>query len=134
MKSSAALLVACALAGPAVADDLSGADQLLCSTLQATACGAAGDCETLPPADLNIPQFVQVDVKSKLLSTTPASGEDRKTAVQMVRREAGQIVLQGFEDGRAFSLVIDEASGKASFASAAESRGVIVFAACTPMR
>jgi hypothetical protein len=65
MKSLASLLVATAVAGPAVADDLTGADRLLCSTLQATACAAAGDCETLLPAELNIPQFVQVDVKGK---------------------------------------------------------------------
>lgn len=134
MKSIASLLVAAVLAGSAVADDLSGADRLLCSTLQATACAAAGNCETLPPAELNIPQFVQVDVKGKEISTTPASGENRRTAAQTVKREDGQIVLQGLEQGRAFSLVIDEASGQASFASAAESRGVVVFAACTPMR
>ena len=127
-------LVAASVAAPAIADDLSGADRFLCSTLQATACGADADCASLPPTDLNIPQFVQVDFKGKELSTTPASGENRKTAVQMARREEGQIVLQGYEAGRAFSLVIQEASGRASFASAADSRGVVVFAACTPLR
>ncbi|MCC7258074.1 MAG: hypothetical protein IT486_06850 [Gammaproteobacteria bacterium] len=134
MKLLAPLLVAAAVAGSAVADDLTGADRLLCSTLRATACTAAGNCESLPPGELNIPQFVQVSVKGKELSTTPASGEDRRTLVQTVSRGDGQIVLQGYESGRAFSLVIDEASGQAAFASAAESRGVVVFAACTPMR
>jgi hypothetical protein len=128
------LLVAASIAGPAIADDLTGAEKILCSTLQATACGVAGECDTLPPTDLNIPQFVQVDVKGKELSTTPASGEDRKSPVQMVHRENGQIVLQGYEAGRAFSLVIQEATGQAAFASAADARGVVVFAACTPLR
>lgn len=128
------LVVAALLAAPLLADDLTGADRFLCSTLQATACGADAQCETLPAAELNIPQFVQVDLPGKQLSTTPASGENRRTPVQTVRREEGRIVLQGFEAGRAFSMVIEELTGRAAFASAAASRGVVVFAACTPMR
>ena len=120
--------------GAAVADDLSGADRVLCSTLQSTACAADGACESVPPADLNIPQFVEVDLKAKQIRTTPASGENRQTPVQSVTRAEGEIVLQGHELGRAFSLVIQEATGRASFASAADARAVVVFAACTPLR
>ncbi|GMW05240.1 MAG: hypothetical protein AMXMBFR8_00370 [Nevskiales bacterium] len=127
-------LILAALAGTAAADDLSGADRLLCSTTQATACGMTAECATLPPADLNIPQFVVVDVAGKELRTTAASGEDRRTTVQTVRRDAGEITLQGYEGGRAFSLVIQEASGQASFASAANGRAMLVFAACTPTK
>lgn len=126
--------VAALLAGSALADDLGGADRILCSTTQATACGVAAECATLPPAELNIPQFVVVNVAGKEITTTAASGENRRTAVQAVRREEGQIILQGYESGRAFSLVIQEATGRASFASAADARGVVVFAACTPMQ
>lgn len=125
-------LMMAAVAAPALADDLSGAERFLCSTLRATACTADGYCEPLSPAALNIPQFVQVDLPGRKISTTPASGENRTSPLQAVHREAGQIVLQGYEAGRAFSLLIDEASGEASFASAADSRGVVVFAACTP--
>jgi hypothetical protein len=129
-----AVLVAALSAGSAMADDLSGAERLLCSTTQATACGIAAECATLSPAELNIPQFVLVDVAGKQLSTTVASGENRRTSVDTVRRAEGQIVLQGYERGRAFSLVIQEATGRAAFASAADSRAVMVFAACTPAR
>lgn len=132
---SGSMLLAVLLATSAAADDLGGADKFLCSTVsRATACGVATECASLPPADLNIPQFVVVDVAAKQLSTTAASGEDRRSTVQAVRREGGQIVLQGYEQGRAFSLFIEEASGRASFASAAAGRAVLVFAACTPMR
>lgn len=133
MRRMTGLMVAL-LAGTAVADDLSGADRLLCSTTQATACGMAAECETLPPAELNIPQFVVVDLAGKELRTTPASGEDRRSAVQTVHRDAGEIVLQGYEGGRAFSLVIQETTGQASFASAAQGRAVMAFAACTPAK
>lgn len=126
-------VLAASVALPAMADDLRGTDRFLCSSLQAMACGVEVECLSLPPPDLNIPQFVQVDLPGKKLTTTPASGENRTTPLQTVAREEGRIILQGHEAGRAFSLVIEETTGRASFASAADARGVVVFAACTPL-
>lgn len=131
---SMVLLGAVSLSGMATADDLRGADRLLCSTLEVTACAADAGCDQLLPADLNIPRFLVVDVAARTLATTPASGENRSTTVQVARREAGRIILQGYESGRAFSLLIEEATGRASFAAAGEGRSVTVFAACTPQR
>ena len=42
------------------------------------------------------------------------------------------IVIQGFERGRAFGFVIEEASGQASVAVAREGVTVSVFGVCTP--
>jgi hypothetical protein len=121
------------MAGGAQADDLRGADRFLCSTLEATVCFADGVCLGMLPEELNIPQFIVVDAKAGKLETTEASGERRETKVDSVERAEQSIRLQGHEAGRAFSLLIDELSGRATFASAADQRGVIVFAACTPL-
>ena len=131
----AAMLAAavCSVGAPAMADDLTGADRFLCSTLQATVCLADGECAVLSPADLNIPQFLEVDLEKKHLATTAASGENRRTPAETVRRVGQDIFLQGYEAGRAFSLLIQETTGQAAFASVAEDRSVVVFAACTPM-
>lgn len=120
-------------AGAAQADDLRGVDRFLCSSLEATVCLADGVCLVLPPEELNIPQFIVVDAKAGKMETTEASGERRETKADTVRRADERIQLQGHEAGRAFSLLINELSGRATFASAADERGVIVFAACTPM-
>ena len=123
-----------AAATPALrADDLTGADQLLCTAVQATKCTDDGDCAQDLPWNLNVPQFIQVDLKAKRLSTTKASGENRSTPIEALKRENGQIVLQGFERGRAFSFVIDEATGMLSAAVAAQGRAVVVFGACTTL-
>lgn len=122
-----------ALLAPAgLADDLRGADRFLCSTLQATVCFADGECGMVIPADLNIPQFIIVDTKAAMLRTTAASGANRESRTDPVKRVDGHVVMQGFEAGRAFSLMIREESGQAAFASVADDRSVIVFAACTP--
>ena len=42
-------------------------------------------------------------------------------------------MLQGFENGRAFSFLIAEKTGRASIAVARDGLGVSVFGACTPL-
>ena len=127
------LAVAFVLAWSSVlADDLTGADKLLCTSVQATRCFAEGDCEIGPPWNWNIPQFIEVDLGQKLLRTTKASGENRVTPIKNLERDSGKIFLQGIEGGRAFSLVIDEATGFLSAAVATDGVATAVFGACTP--
>jgi hypothetical protein len=115
------------------ADDLTDSESFLCTASQATICSAAGECSSEPPWSLNIPSFVQVDLGSKTLSTTAASGERRSTPIRTVEREEGLIFLQGVEKGRAFSFVIAEEDGMASVAVARDGLSVAVFGVCTPL-
>jgi hypothetical protein len=115
-----------------LADDLRGADRLLCSAVQATVCWPEGDCEIGPPWNWNIPQFIEIDLDKKTLGTTEASGENRRTPIKNLEREDGNIFLQGFEQGRAFSFVITEESGRLAVAVARDGITVSVFGACTP--
>lgn len=131
----AAAFVAAAIgaSGRARADDLTGQDRLLCTAVQVTRCMETGTCSSELPWNLNIPQFIEVDLKAKSFSTTKASGENRTTPIRSLQREDGLLVLQGFETGRAFSFVIHEESGIASVAVARDGLTVSIFGACTPL-
>lgn len=117
---------------PLLADDLTGSNDLLCSGAHATRCFANGECETGPPWNWDIPLFIEIDLVSKKLSTTEASGENRSTPIKTVVRENGLIFLQGVEGGRAFSFVITEETGFLSVGVATEGMALAVFGACTP--
>ncbi len=135
-KTSLIALVVALLAmagGPALADDLAGANQFLCAAVQATRCLEGGECATDLPWNFNVPEFIEVDLDAKRLGTTKASGENRATPIGHLIRADGHIVVQGFENGRAFSLVITEATGRLAAAIAAEGRAVAAFGSCTPM-
>jgi len=125
------LLIA-SIATGAAADDVRGADVLLCSVSDVTSCGMYGDCFVGEPDDWNIPRFVEVDLQGKRLRTTKASGQDRSTAIKHMERIEGTIFLQGIENGRAFSLVIVEETGELSAAVVRPGIGVSAFGACTP--
>ena len=118
---------------PAVfADDVTGADRLLCASMAATRC-YFDECASGDPVAWNIPQFVEIDLVERQIRTTAASGEHRATPITTLVREDGIIVLQGLEGGRAFSFVVHEPSGELNAAVAAADSSTVVFAACTPM-
>ncbi len=127
---SAALMLA---VSPLLADDITGASAILCTSVDATVCAADGDCMKGPPWNWDIPQFIIVDFALKELRTTPASGENRKTPIKNLERDGGMVFIQGVEAGRAFSFAIAEETGMASAAVARDGVTVTVFAACTPV-
>jgi len=113
-------------------DDIRGQDRILCSVAQASVCEDDGGCKSVAPWSLNIPLFIEVDLKDKVFSTTKASGENRATPIRSAFREDGLLVLQGYEEGRAFSFVISEEDGLSSIAVARDGQTVSAFGACTP--
>ena len=115
------------------ADDLAESDRFLCVPVQATLCIEDGECAVELPWNVNIPQFIEVDLEAKRLATTTASGLNRETPIEHLRRSDGTIVFHGFEMGRAFSWVIDEVTGHVTAAVATDGLAVSVFGACTPL-
>ncbi len=117
----------------AVAENVSGADVMICSPIEATVCSVDLGCEIGAPWLWGIPEFLEIDLKAKKLSTTAASGENRETPITSLQRSDGQIFLQGVERGRAFSFVIGEETGLLTAAVARAEITISVFGACTPL-
>jgi hypothetical protein len=113
------------------ADDVTGADRILCTAIQAARCSVDDDCWSGPPWSWNIPQFIEIDFSKKQLGTTQASGENRVTPIKHMERHDGFVFVQGVEGGRAFSFVINEATGALSVAVASQDGTTSVLGACT---
>ena len=133
VTSVAFVLVLTFGAGAGSADDLTGATRLLCTPVQVTVCVEDGECEVDLPWNVNIPQFIEVDLEAERLETTAASGENRMTAIEQLRRIDGTIVLHGYEMGRAFSWVVNERTGHVTATMATDGVAVSVFGVCTPL-
>ena len=103
-----AVLMVVGLVSPAAAEDIGGADVIVCSAGIVIVCLDDGTCADSPPWTLNIPHFVVVDLKQKKLYTTQASHENRVTPINSVQRVDGFVVLQGYENGRAFNWMVSK--------------------------
>jgi len=119
--------------GPAIADDdLTGVDELLCAPGYVTVCSADGECESGPPENWDLPEFIKVDLDNETLSTTGSFSEDRSTVIEHMSRLGSLIFLQGVQGKNAFSIVITEITGDLSITIATEGQTATSFGACTP--
>lgn len=125
------LLLALLIASELAADDLRASDRFLCAAREVHACDWEG-CGKVDPAEIGVPDFLEIDLVARELRTTAASGEDRRTPVVHLDRAGGRITLQGIENGRAWSFTLDEATGELVAAVAREGRVVAAFGVCTP--
>ena len=125
------LIAGVLVAGVAYAENVADVDRMLCAAATVKICFETGECFDTTPDDLDVPQFVILDLKKKSVSTTRASGENRTSAFKNAERGGGLIRVQGTEGERAFSFVIDEATGKLTVAVSGDGFTVSVFGACT---
>lgn len=114
-----------------LADELTGSTHFLCTGWQATRCLADGTCETQAPWKLNIPDFVEVDLDESLIVETGTHVEKRTTEIDVALRQDGLILMHGQQQDRAWSWVINEASGEGTLTVSSQGAGVLVFSACT---
>lgn len=127
-----AAAIAAVLPVVAQADNVTGSKHLICASALVTQCYARGECETGPPWKWNMLQFVQLDLDKKTISSMPAAAQQKRSPITTLVREQGQILVQGTENGRAFSMVIVEETGQASLAVALDGITASAFGACTP--
>jgi hypothetical protein len=121
------------LGAPALADDVTGVNQILCAVVEVNFCSPDVMCEQGSPWLWNVPDFIEVDLTAKELRTTQASTRFRKTPIVHMVKQEGQVVLAGLENGRAFTFMITEKTGEATISVAAYGEGGIAFGSCTPM-
>jgi hypothetical protein len=123
-------LACLALASPAsAAGKYDGSKPMLCAVSAVSECTANGKCEpSAPQVGNNLPNFLRVDVPGRVLTDNEAGG--RKTEIKASAVVDGQLMLQGVENGKAWSMVISSEGGRWG-GSIVENDGLIaVFGAC----
>jgi len=131
MKRSVVASVGLLASSAALADNLEGSERLLCAPEQIMICVEEADCYPAHGSELGVPDFVIVDLKNKKMQTTKSSQQTRTTAFSNMSRTDGKIFLQGVENGRAFSFVINEITGSLTVALSRDGVAVAVFGSCT---
>jgi hypothetical protein len=133
MFGIAGFLIALGATAPgfARAADFDGSRKLLCAPTDAVQCEGAGECVRAEVEDLNVPRFLTIDFKNKeLKGAVKGAADDEATPIQNVEKLENQVVLQGIQNGRGWSIVIDAASGDLSLAIAGDDISFVLFGVC----
>ena len=106
--------------GVATAADFDGSKPLLCSMATFSECVPGGTCDQVTSESINAPDFVRIDFRKKTL-TFAAAGQDDRPPASIKNRASidGKLFLQGADDGLegvrdgvAWSVAIDQDTGK----------------------
>jgi hypothetical protein len=118
----------CVATASVMGADFDGSKPLICSAIEAHDCAMGMTCEKGLAGDINVPQFIRLDFAANTLSA-----RGRTTKMQSHARGDGMLIVQGFENMRAFSITVSEQSGKLVGAIAGDEEGFLIFGACTPL-
>jgi hypothetical protein len=116
-----------AIPGLAAAGPYDGARPFLCAVTAILECGAAGQCERHLADDEAAPALLKVDVAGQTVTT----GTARKSPLKSVTHLDGQLILQGGENGRGWSMTIDEDTGRMAVAIVDNDYTFSLFGVCT---
>jgi hypothetical protein len=107
-----------------------GSAPMLCAVTAVSECTADGKCQrSAPQAGNNLPTFMRVDVNGKVLRADDGSG--RKTEIKASSVVDGQLMLQGIENGKAWSMVIKSDTGRWGGSVVEDDGSFALFGACT---
>ena len=113
------------------AGEFDGSTELICAVSTVFDCGPLQKCQSVSSREANVPSFIRVNFEAGKLSGKSPDGEVQETTVQNTTKIDGKTILQGAENGRAWSLVIDQQSGEISATIADNEVGFVLFGGCT---
>jgi hypothetical protein len=105
-----------------------GSVPMLCVPTVVTECGTDGDCKRGTAASVNLPEFLKVDLKAMKVY---AEGTGRESPIRNLEHLNDTLIVQGGQDGRAWSMTIAEGTGRMSSTISTHTEGFIIFGACT---
>jgi hypothetical protein len=124
------LTLAPLLALAAQAEGLDATKELSCALAEAAECDEAARCSEVSLTDIALPELVRVDFAGKQLSSPD---RQRTSPIHSVEVLDAVIVLQGQENGRGWTLVVERVTGRLS-GTVTGTEGVFVLAGgCTAL-
>jgi hypothetical protein len=115
---------------PVLGGDFDGSKPLVCAMIEAFECGPDIGCEGGSPESNGLSRFLRVDVGKKEVHTTRQS-EERASKIEKVEHAEGVLLLSGTQNGRGWTLTINESTGYMVLSVTGDQVAFVVFGACT---
>ena len=107
-----------------------GATPMLCSIVTVVECGEAGDCIKGTAKTYNLPTFLRVNFDQNTITGTNSEGKALKAEIMSSHKQQGNLLMQGNQNGRAWSVLVNQAKGDMSASINIEDGGYLLFGAC----
>src|SRR5262245_64416139 len=113
----------------ALAAALDGSAPIICAGAEVRECEAGSMCLPLRPEHVNLPAMIEIDAKQKML--TGLGSKDKRTApIQAVEQRDGRLIMYGGQEGRGWTLVLTEATGRLTASVVDDGFSFVLFGTC----
>ena len=112
---------------PAAESDTSS---LLCSVINAAEFSLEEGCFEGTAASFDLPQFIRLDLKNNIISEVGESTKKRTSKIINLKRIDTRLILQGIENGRSWSVLVEEKTAQMSATVSDEGIGFVVLGYC----
>jgi hypothetical protein len=92
----------------ASAEGLAGTGTLSCAVASAAECDEAAQCHAVTLEQISVPDALRIDLDARRLTSADGSRTSPISAIEVLE---AVLVLQGHQEGRGWTVVIDRASG-----------------------
>jgi len=133
-KTWVAALAAGLAAGGANAAGLDGTGNVVCAAMEVVACASGIGCVQGSARSFELPEFMFVDFKDKVVHAR-TEGDARKVTspIRVAEKTNAQLVMQGIENGHGWTMTIDQSSGRMTTTVSGEAASFMIFGACTAL-
>lgn len=110
-----------------------GSKTLICAPNHIVACIGGSDCLRGEPAVFDFPEFVVLDMATKVLRATEHSAIKELSPIKNLEESEDHTILQGVEAGRGWSISIAHDTGQMSAVVSGGGVSFMVFGPCTAL-
>jgi hypothetical protein len=110
---------------------LDGKTNLVCAAVDVIGCANGPGCREGSANDFGLPQFMFVDFKKQEIQATDETGLNVVSEIKSSEITEQQIILQGIENHRGWTVTVDKANGELTVTSSGSGVSFMVFGACT---
>lgn len=127
---AAAILFLAPLAAAAQASDWPAS--VVCSLGDVTICTPAG-CHQAALETLDVPRMIRLDLKEGVMHAVTPEHAGRRSQFKTIEAGETRLVMQGYENGRAFSAVLTE-PGTVALSASMDDATASLFGRCTDLK
>jgi len=131
-RAVALAAVAALLARGASAEPVDGTRDMVCAAVSVVACGEGPSCFHGLARTFDLPEFMFVDMKAKVVRATSESPFKKvDSPIKNAETTRNHFILQGVENGHGWNMSIDRSSGRMTTTLSGELVSYMIFGACT---
>ena len=108
-----------------------GKSNLICASFNVMACVDGMNCAKGEARDFEMPEFMMVDFKKKVIhGTYESETKEAESPIKNMEVNGTQLVLQGVENAHGWTMAVHNETGRMSLAVVGEQLSFSIFGAC----